>query len=200
MAEPKTRRHGSELERAILDAAWDELSEVGYNRLTMEAVAARAETSKPVIYRRWARRAELVLAAWASRVPIEPTRPDTGELRTDLLELFTRIARRANQMMSEMIAGVMADAFKHPEMAELLREQLKAPPLLESVRTIVDRGVERGELRPVDLPQRVARLPLDLIRGEAMATGAPVPEETIIELVDEVYIPLLRGLSDPAGT
>lgn len=200
MPEVRTRRRGAALERAILDAAWDELSQVGYGRFTIEAVAVRAGTSKPVIYRRWASRAELVLAAWASRVPVSTMLPDTGELRSDLLTMFTRVARRTDRMMSEMIAGVFGEAFKHPEVTDLLREQLKSSRLLDTMRTIVARAVERGELPPVELPDRVARMPIDLIRTEAMTWGVPIPEQTVTELVDEIYLPLLRGLSGPAAT
>ena len=78
MTETRTRRRGAELEQAILDAAWAELCEVGYTALTIEAVAKRAGTSKPVIYRRWPSRAHLVIAAWARQQPIETTTPDTG--------------------------------------------------------------------------------------------------------------------------
>ncbi len=196
MTDTKSRRRGAELEQAILDAAWDELKDTGYNGLTIEAVAARAGTSKPVIYRRWSNRAELVLAAWSQQVPIMHKTPDTGALRTDLVALFTRIARRVDNMMSEMIAGVMGEAFRHPEVIALLQERLKTAPLAAGVHTIVGRAVDRGELSPIDnLPPRVTRVPLDLIRNEAMVFGAPIPEEAITELVDDVYLPLLRGLA-----
>jgi len=194
----KTRRRGTELEQAILSAAWAELSEVGYANLTIERVALRAGTSKPVIYRRWSSRAELVLAAWAGQVPIETKIPDTGTLRADLHSLFTRIARRADSMMSEMIAGVMGEAFRHPEVAELLRSRLDSAPLSKAVWQIVDRAVERGELPPVHLPPRVLRLPLDLIRGETIVGGGPVADKTITEFVDDVYLPLLHGLAAPS--
>jgi AcrR family transcriptional regulator len=195
LQETKSRRRGAELEQAILAAAWAELSDVGYNKLTIEAVAARAGTSKPVIYRRWANRAELVLAAWANQVPQSHSTPDTGALRTDLLVLFTRIARRADTMVSEMIAGVMGEAFRHPEVAELLRQRLVGSAITDTVATIVQRAVDRGEHPPVDLPTRARRLPLDLVRLEAMTCGSPTTSETIVELVDNVYLPLLRGLA-----
>jgi AcrR family transcriptional regulator len=191
----KSRRRGAELEQAILDAAWAELTDVGYNGLTIEAVAARAATSKPVIYRRWASRAELVLAAWARQVPLIQAAPDTGALRSDLIALFVRIARRVDTMMSEMIAGVMGEAFRHPEVIAVLQERLKTAPIYESVLPIVRRAISRGELPPLELPPRAARVPVDLIRNEAMVFGAPISEETIAELVDEVYLPLLRGLA-----
>jgi AcrR family transcriptional regulator len=194
--EPKTRRRGAELERAILDAAWAELSEVGYARLTIEAVAARAGTSKTVIYRRWTGRAELALAAWNQRVPVATEVVDQGNLRDDLLALFRRIAQRTGSMMNEMVAGVMADAFRHPEVAALLRDRLTEPsPLTEGVQSIVNRAVERGELPFIDVPLRAARAPLDLVRNESITCGAPLGEETIAEMVDDVYLPLLRGLA-----
>jgi AcrR family transcriptional regulator len=193
--EAKTRRRGPELEQAILDAAWAELGEVGYTALTIEAVAKRAGTSKPVIYRRWQSRAALVIAAWAGRQPIVPSIPDTGSLRADLVWLFQRIAKRANNMMSETIAGVMAEAFKHPEVVTLLKERLDSKPMHASVLTIVDNAMARGELRAAHLPNRVLRLPLDMVRAEAMLCGAPVTDETLEAMVDEVYIPLLKGLT-----
>jgi AcrR family transcriptional regulator len=196
----KSRRRGAQLEQAILDAAWDELRAVGYARLTIEAVAARAGTSKPVIYRRWGGRAELVLAAWFRNLPVEPETPDTGTLRGDLRTLFSRIARRADSMMNEMVAGVMGEAFRHPEVAALLGERLANPsPLTDAVRSIVGRAVARGELPPVDLPHRVLRLPLDLIRNESMTCGAPLADDTVASLVDDVYVPLLHGLAGLQG-
>jgi AcrR family transcriptional regulator len=201
VVETKSRRRGAELEEAILDATWAELRDNGYNRLTIEAVAARAGTSKPVIYRRWGSRAELVIAAWSRQAPMTPEQPDTGELRSDLISLFSTIARRVDTMMSEMIAGVMGEAFRHPEVIELLRARLKNAPLLEFMQTVVQHAVDRGELPPVTLPKRVAHVPLDLIRNEAMVFGAPISKQSITELVDDVYLPLLRGLaSGPATT
>lgn len=196
MTETKSRRRGAALERAILDVVWTELQDVGYAGLTMERVAARAGTSKPVLYRRWANRAELVLAAWSSRVPPQEGPPDTGELRGDLIELFTRIAQRADSMMSEMIAGVMGEAFRDPEVIAILQEQLTSSHLWEVVELIVRRAIDRGELAPVTLPPRVTRLPLDLIRTESMMCQAPTTAATIAELVDDVYLPLLRGLAE----
>ncbi|WP_367127928.1 TetR/AcrR family transcriptional regulator [Saccharothrix sp. HUAS TT1] len=198
MSGTKSRRRGAQLEQAILDAAWDELRAVGYARLTVEAVATRAGTSKPVIYRRWGGRAELVLAAWMRHVPVEHDVPDTGTLSGDLRDLFGRIARRADSMMNEVVAGVMGEAFRHPEVTALLGERLADPsPLTEAVEAIVVNAVARAELPPVDLPHRVKRLPLDLVRSESMMAncGAALTEEAVASLVDEVYVPLLHGLA-----
>src|SRR6188474_922947 len=93
------RRRGTELEDAILRAAWDELTAVGYAGLTMEGVAARAQTGKQVLYRRWPNRVELVLSAvrhhWSS---ITDDLPDTGSLRGDVLALMHRMRDRFEQL------------------------------------------------------------------------------------------------------
>jgi AcrR family transcriptional regulator len=195
VTDTKTRRRGAELEQAILDAAWAELRAVGYTALTIEAVAKRAGTSKPVIYRRWSSRAALVVSAWTRQRPLITSWPDEGSLRADLLGLFSRVAQRMDGMMSETIAGVMAEAVKHPEVQTLMRERLVSAPLSNSVGRIVDNAVARGELKPADIPVRVLRLPLDLVRGEAITFGTPLSEETLESMVDDIYIPLLKGLS-----
>jgi AcrR family transcriptional regulator len=193
--ETRTRRRGERLEQAILEAAWAELAEVGYTALTIEAVAKRAGTSKPVIYRRWPSRAHLVIAAWARQQPIRPVIPNTGSLRADLIWLFTRVADRTAGMMTETIAGVMAEAFKHPEVQTLLKERMDSAPLVKSIWTIVDNAVERGDLRPVVVSKLAARLPLDLIRNEAITCGTPISDDMIASMVDDVYLPLLKGLA-----
>src|ERR1700678_4607985 len=83
------RRRGEELERALLDAAWEELATVGFTSLTMESVAARAKTGVAVLYRRWANKDELVIAAirhYGTTRPVEI--PDTGSLRGDMFALI----------------------------------------------------------------------------------------------------------------
>jgi AcrR family transcriptional regulator len=75
-----TRRRGEALEDALLDAAWDELVEVGYGRFTIDGVAARAGTSRPVIYRRWPVRSDLAIAAVRRRAG----RDDRGDRRRHL--------------------------------------------------------------------------------------------------------------------
>src|ERR1700678_1833844 len=82
----RQRRRGEELEAALLDAAWDELAEVGFAKLTMESVAARARTGVAVLYRRWPRKDDLVIAAIGNYGRMRPVEiPDTGTLRGDML-------------------------------------------------------------------------------------------------------------------
>jgi len=77
-----SRRRGDVLENAILSAAWEELQETGYSKLTMEAVAVRAKTNKTAVYRRWPNKGKLIIASIIKYMP-KPSleAPDTGSLR-----------------------------------------------------------------------------------------------------------------------
>src|SRR5579863_5809356 len=88
------RRRGEELEAAILEAAWDELVDVGFAKLTMESVAARAKTGVAVLYRRWPRKDDLVLDAIQHYGATHPVAiPDTGSLREDMIGLLSGFSR-----------------------------------------------------------------------------------------------------------
>lgn len=194
--EPRSRRRGKNLESAILDAAWAELLEVGYAKVTMESVANRAGTSKPVLYRRWPSRAELVLAAWRQRLPVEVELPDTGSLGADLKELLGRLLLRFRDVPPDILTGLTTETFRDPDVLALLRAQLANSSPWSSVAALVARAVARGELPPVRLSARVVALPLDLIRTEAVLYHREITERTIEEIVDDVFLPLLRGLAE----
>src|SRR4051812_5544685 len=89
------RRRGAALEKALLDAAWAELNDHGYDEFTIDAVAARAATSRAVLYRRWPGKPELVHAALVNAVGDHPVAaPDTGSLRGDVIALLRQANRR----------------------------------------------------------------------------------------------------------
>jgi len=88
-----SRRRGEELEATILEAAWAEIQENGYQRLTVEGVAARAHTGKQVLYRRWPNRVRLAVAAIRQELgPLVSETPDTGSLREDYLTVLRAIS------------------------------------------------------------------------------------------------------------
>src|SRR5580704_16566199 len=105
-----TRRRGAALEHALLDAAWAELQESGYAKLTMERVAERAGTSRAVIYRRWRNRPELVIAAMRRRQPVLPgATPDTGTLRGDVLAVLRGASARITELGPDTVIGMLSD-------------------------------------------------------------------------------------------
>jgi AcrR family transcriptional regulator len=188
----RSRRRGAELEEALLRAAVDELADRGYARLTIDRVAQRAGTNKTAIYRRWPNRAALAFAAYRHFVAQPTALPDTGVLRTDVLELLRgAAARMASPVGGEILRGVMSETHGDPELFRHLREELAQEP--GAMMTILGRAVARGEARPGSLRPRVATVPVVLLRQEyLMNPGAPVSEETLAEFVDEVFLPMVR--------
>jgi AcrR family transcriptional regulator len=198
-----TRRRGAELEDAILDAAWDVLVEQGYPNFTYEAVAARAGTSRPVLYRRWPRRDDMLLATlrrnwWSQPIPL----PDTGNLRDDAVT-FMRHAAESRFRMVTLLSVQLMDYFRESgsSFAELRGTLIPAgqPSALERM---VARAVERGEVPDVPRLPRMISLPFDLFRHELLMTLRPVPDETIIEIVDGLWLPMLgyrAGRPSPAA-
>jgi AcrR family transcriptional regulator len=187
-----SRRRGEELEQAILDAAFEEFREAGYAGFTMEGVARRAGTSKPVVYRRWSSKVEILLSCVSSRLPRAETVPDTGTLRGDIVALVTLAHGRMRLIGQTAMLGMLADVSADPEARELLVTTLvsELTNLLE--QAVWTRAVERGELEWPHLTERLRRLPIDLVRNEFIIFGVVTPE-TVESIVDEVVLPALRA-------
>ena len=197
--EKATRRRGAALEAAILDAAWDVLETDGWNGFTFAGVAERAQSSKPVLYRRWRTRQELLRATLRRRGEITPANvPDTGSLREDVIAKLTEINQLRSSMaaaMSMMLSAQFQELGLSP--AELRQEMLGDRESIFDI--VVDRAMERGELGPKKPPARVISLPIDLLRNELLMKLEPAAPETIVSIVDDAFLPLARvssGLTD----
>jgi AcrR family transcriptional regulator len=181
----RSRRRGGALEDAILEAAWDEARAVGYANVTMEAVAARAKTSKAVIYRRWPSRAALVHAAVRYRVrSISEEIPNSGSLRGDVLALLCWITRRFAEFGPDIVHGLVAEHYDLPP------EVFQVVPNV--MQTVLQRAAERGEVNLEKVTPRIASLPMDLTRHEMLFSQAPVTDATLVEIVDDIFLPLVR--------
>ncbi|MFE6866261.1 TetR/AcrR family transcriptional regulator [Kitasatospora sp. NPDC057692] len=192
----QTRRRGAALEDAILRAAADELAESGFSGLTMDKVAVRAGTNKNALYRRWPNRLALAVAAYR-RIATTVQPPDTGSLRSDVLEWLRQANRYWSSPQGAILRELLAAAGGATELLTQLQEQsgeAAAAPWL----TILGRAIARGEASPEALHPRVATVAMTLLRNEFVVRGAPTaPDEVLVEIVDEVYLPLVRGRSAP---
>lgn len=190
-ATPARRRRGAVLEKALLDAAWDELHAAGYDGFTLDGVAARAETSRPVLARRWSNRAELAVAAirqHTSALAQDP--PDTGTLRGDVLALLRQMSAGVGEIAG-LLSVVIVDYFNATRLppSELRERAIAGAP--STMAVIVQRAVARGEIDPDRLTPRLVSLPVDLVRHDLIMNQAPVPDETLIEIVDRLFLPLV---------
>jgi len=184
-----SRRRGAVLEDAILRATWAELKRGGYESLTFDNVAVRAHTSKPVIYRRWRSRAELVRAAMRSRTgAMADNIPDTGTLREDVLELLRGQNRRLRRAPKDAMRGLLLDA---PSLERAGHPVFEVVPGVMAV--ILQRARSRGEVSTNRISSRIARLPVDLFRHEMILTQDVVPDSVLAEIVDQIFLPLVRG-------
>ncbi|MFI1354140.1 TetR/AcrR family transcriptional regulator [Streptomyces sp. NPDC020898] len=189
-ARPKaSRRRGAALETAILKAAWDEVNSVGMAGLTMEGIAERAGTSKAVLYRRWPNRVALVVDAIRREGSFPEEVPDSGTLREDVLTLLRRMSQRFEGPERHIVQGLLAEYFRSPEVAGYLRGQFFGA---ETIMVVLERADQRGEVELDRITPRVASLPVDLVRHELFRTQAPVPEATLEEIVDDLFLPLLH--------
>jgi AcrR family transcriptional regulator len=192
------RRRGSQLEDAILDAAWAELVERGYPGLTLEGVAKRAGTSRPVLHRRWPSRTALATAALGRHIAQNPiVVPDLGSVRDEICLLLRRMSDRARPDLIRLVFDMQTDlADNHTNLADLrahLRERLRAQTVEpDLMQTILGRAVERGEIAAARLTPRIVSLPTDLARHEILMTFESLSNEAINEIVNEVFLPLVR--------
>jgi AcrR family transcriptional regulator len=177
-------------EQEILDAALDVLADVGYDRLTMDAVAQRAKASKATLYRRWNSKAKLVVEALA-RMKSTPEAPDTGDLRGDLVATFCGHGGLSDQGTTSTFGAVVTAVSTDPEFAAEFRKQVVEPKSRAS-RAVFERARDRGELRAdVDLDLIVPAL-AGIILHRVFLLGEH-PDPTLIErAIDQIILPAVR--------
>ena len=181
-----TRRRGVALEDAILDAAWLELASLGYSGFTFEAVARRAGTSRPVLYRRWPTRASLATAAIARHVSQNPLIvPDLGNVRDELCLLLRKFADRSPPKLLRLIFEMSEDMAA--EDASFQDARFRENPLGD----LIERAVQRGEIDARKLTPRILRIPLGLVMHDVIISVRTISDEAIAEIVDQVFLPLV---------
>jgi AcrR family transcriptional regulator len=180
-------------EDEILEAAVDLLIELGYDRLTMDAVAKRARASKATLYRRWESKPELVIDALsrAKNLP-DPQPADTGDLRGDLLATFCGRHGIGNEQASHVMGAVITAVSTDPEFAQLFRERFLGPKVAVSME-IYRHAIERGEISPdVDLEIIVPAL-AGVCLHRMYVMGVPPDDGVIERVVDHLILPAVTN-------
>lgn len=178
-------------EQAILDAALSLVAEVGYDRLSMDAVAERAHASKATIYRRWSGKAEVVAAAMRQRAANDHDEIDTGSLRGDLLAHLQTACATMSEQDGALIAGLIRAMQSDPELAQLIRAQM-LDSKVATQREVVSRAVARGELAGDSDVTTASEVMMSVVFARLLLTGGTLDEAFCVHLTDDILIPLLR--------
>ncbi|MET7698134.1 MULTISPECIES: TetR/AcrR family transcriptional regulator [unclassified Streptomyces] len=187
------RRRGAVLERAILDAALEQLSTVGWNALTMEGVAAGAQTGKAAVYRRWPSKEDLVADALEAALPRIEQAPDLGSVREDLLALclqvreamFSRPGFALRSVLHECDAA-QAERFHGVILGGVIE------PTLALLREVIRRGIERGEVRSDAANPYVFDAIPAMMMYRSKVCASEWGKRDLEEMIDQLMVPLLR--------
>ncbi len=182
-----TPERETELYAAVLDL----LREVGYDALTMDAVAARTRSSKATLYRQWGGKAELVVKALRHQKPTGLSDVDTGSLRGDLHALVRREDDCAMERNSALMRGLMRAAHTDAELWSAFRELVVEPEAVEFGH-LLDRAVARGEVR-ADNPALgyVVHMIVGAFVARTLIDERPPTQEFLTSYVDAVILPAL---------
>jgi AcrR family transcriptional regulator len=185
-------------EQEILDATLEVLADVGYDRLTMDAVATGARASKATLYRRWSSKAALVIDALKSQKPAHAP-VDTGNLRDDLLATYCGMGGQADQAQIAILASVITAIGHDADFAEAFRRDFIGPKAAISTE-IFARARARGEIRDdVDLDVVVPALPGIALHRQFLLGQSP-DVDFITRVIDQIILPAVARQPASATT
>lgn len=188
-------------EAQILNGVIDTLIEVGYDRLTFDAVASKVRASKATLYRKWPTKADLVVSA-LEHLKAQGTQgshelPDTGSLAGDLTFHYCDDPDYNDKSM--LVFGAVVSAIhRDPELTSIFAERFVQPRMAE-LRKVVLRAQQRGEVGPdADVDQLAAILP-SAITYRVMTTGECPDEPFITKVIEQVMLPACRASVTGSG-
>ena len=176
-------------ETELLAVTLQLLQEHGYDRLTVDAVAAKARASKATVYRRWPSKAELVLAAFIEGIRQVAVPPDTGTLRGDLLRLGELVCQQAHQHAST-IRAVLVEVSRHPALNDALQHQF-VDQRKALIHHILRQAVDRGEIAESAISDELWDLLPGYLIFRSIIPSRPPTRHTVQAVVDDVMIPSL---------
>jgi AcrR family transcriptional regulator len=176
-------------EAEILEAALDVLSDVGYDRLTMDAVALRAKASKATLYRRWNGKVSLVIDALHHGHQHEPREPvDTGSLREDLLNAFCGAGGLTDKPEVDTFGAILTAIARDADFADAFRREVLAPKVA-ATSEIFERAKARGEINDeVDIELLAPALAGIVLHRFFMLGEAPT-KDLIANVIDQIILP-----------
>ncbi|MBN9758450.1 Transcriptional regulator, TetR family [Pseudonocardia sp. Ae406_Ps2] len=171
---PSPRRSGRprdpDVDRRALAAAREVYGERGWSGLSLEEVARRSSIGKGSLYLRWPTRAALLVAAVRDRARFVAD-IDTGSLREDLVTFAEQWTAFATSDDGRLVERLLVDSHRVPEIAAALADDAY-PEHVRGARTMVRRGIDRGELPAGTSVALVADLVAGAVRNHVATTPA----------------------------
>jgi AcrR family transcriptional regulator len=190
---------GEAREGAILAAALALLAEVGYDRMSMDAIAVRARASKATMYRRWSGKAELVVTAVERHTgQLRAERTDPGSLRADLLDTLRDMRDGLAEQDARLLLGLLTAMHHDEELARTVRTRM-VDDKRQAIDPVIDRAVARGELPAAIDRARLAEVSSAMLFSRVFVTGQPLDDAFLTGLVDDVLLPLLSHQAGEAS-
>jgi AcrR family transcriptional regulator len=182
-----TAKRESELYETVLEL----LGEVGYDGLTMDAVATRTRTSKATLYRQWGGKVELVVEAMRHKRSGVVADVDTGSLREDLDVLLDRAAESSMEETSSLMRGLAVAMHRHPDLGRVFRERILNVEL-EAFQRVLRHAVDRGEIHADNpAPNHAAHMLLGALVARGLLEDLPPTRAFLRAYVDAVVLPVL---------
>jgi AcrR family transcriptional regulator len=166
-------------------ATLDVLVQDGFAHLTMEGVADRAGVGKASLYRRWPNKVALVVDTLRRQAERRVHLPDTGSVHDDMLA-YLRMIVRSKRTESDVLSAVSHEVANNPELADAVRHEI-LPVLMDPVRAIIQRGVERGELPPSTDVELLMAVGPALMHHRRLASGHPLDERFARRIVEQFF-------------
>ncbi|MGW4103329.1 TetR/AcrR family transcriptional regulator [Streptomyces sp. NPDC004976] len=187
-----TPEREAELYLAVLDL----LREVGYDALTMDAVAARTRSSKATLYRQWGGKAELVVRAMRSQKSGGIAGIDTGSLRGDLYAIIGREDDCAIEQNAALMRALAMAVQLNDDLRRAFKDLLVEPEV-EEFGLVLQRAIDRGEVSP-DNPALgyMVHMLVGAFATRTLIDDLPPTQEFLISYIDAVVLPAL-GVPTP---
>ncbi|MFH9471458.1 TetR/AcrR family transcriptional regulator [Streptomyces clavifer] len=193
-AASRRRKLTAERERELLAVTAELVGEIGYEQVTMAAVAQRAKCSTATLYRQWESKPRLVISAWnalAAETGKDLSSIDTGSLRGDLMEFAQYLV--ADDLVKDTFTSVPAAIVKDEGLMDIVREIL-IHPILRDLAQLFERAVARGEIEAghpvIDLADQILLGPW---LAQTILHGMPATQELMENVVEQVLLPALTA-------
>lgn len=184
------------VDAAVLKAALHQMAELGYQRMSLDSVAREAKVSKAAIYRRWSSKADVAIAALATRIDAEPVQFNEAFSRASLIAILDTLRNKLLEPNNMALVGtLLAEEKQTPELITLFRERIHKRRR-EMLRRVLEQARAEGLLRPgLELDWVIDMLvgPLYSSYLRLATIPASLPQMVVTTVLDGIQVQPLAG-------